>query len=268
MLLALALLDWSPPETLCRIADKRITESSGLAASRTQDGVFYTHNDSGDGPRVFRFDREGNVTGVFELPGVVARDWEDMASATLRQKPFLFVGDIGDNARAREWVTVYRFPEPTGPGGQVPSREAYRLTYPDGAHDCEALLVDPKTGDVVLVTKERTGPTFVFRFRPAGGGEYTLSRVCTLVVDTGGLGGRLVTGGDFAPDGRSVVLRTYSAALEFDVPDDRAWWKSVPRTIVTAPETQGEAVCFSRDGSHLLTTSEGSPCPVSIMKRL
>lgn len=42
-----------------RLQSDAISESSGLVASRTHDGVFWTHNDSGDAPRIFAIDRSG-----------------------------------------------------------------------------------------------------------------------------------------------------------------------------------------------------------------
>jgi hypothetical protein len=63
------------------------------------------------------------------------------------------------------------------------------------------------------------------------------------------------------------VLRTYSAALEFAAPTNFAdWIKSGPQQLRTALEQQGEAVCFSKNGKSLITTSEFSPCPVSILQ--
>ena len=35
--------------------------------------------------------------------------------------------------------------------------DALRLRYPDGPHNAEAMLVDPRTGDLVIITKVATG---------------------------------------------------------------------------------------------------------------
>ena len=60
-----------------RVETDAITELSGLAASRTRDGVFYTHNDSGDGARFFAIDRTGALLATYTLEGVDANDIED-----------------------------------------------------------------------------------------------------------------------------------------------------------------------------------------------
>lgn len=276
MTLALGLLlavgsvqgrEWGPPQLLAELSSQEITESSGIAASPTASGVFYTHNDSGDTARFFRFDKSGKVTGEWSLEGVSAIDWEDMASARVGGKSYLYLGDIGDNLRRRNSISVHRVEEPTGNSGSISPIETYTLKYPDAKRDCEALIVVPKTGDILLVTKARDNETVVYHVpAPRGSGTYTLKRVGNLKIDTGGFGGKLVTAADASPDGRHVVVRTYSGAVEFQVDGQfLSWVKASPSSIRLPLEVQGEAICYSADGTALLTTSEGVPCPVSIL---
>jgi hypothetical protein len=63
---------YSEPAVMCEIQDKQVNESSGIAVSTLTKGVYFTHNDSGDGPRFFRFDRTGSITGIFRLRGANA----------------------------------------------------------------------------------------------------------------------------------------------------------------------------------------------------
>ena len=55
-----------------RISDPRITESSGLAASKLHPGVYWTHNDSGDGPYVYAIDSATGTDGIrsFRMGGI------------------------------------------------------------------------------------------------------------------------------------------------------------------------------------------------------
>lgn len=253
------------PEAFCRIQDTAINESSGIAASPSGPGVFYTHNDSGDSARFFRFDKAGSVTGIFSLKGVTAVDWEDMASAKVGGASWLYFGDIGDNARVRKSISVHRVKEPNGPSHEISSVETFTLVYPDKARDCEALIVWPDSGDITLITKARDNETVVYTLKaPSRPGRSTLTKLAVIDVNTGGIGGKWVTGADVSPDGKHVIVRTYTGALEYDVPRNRDdWVKSSPRSVALASEGQGEAICFSVDGSSILTTSEGSPCVVS-----
>ena len=71
------------------------------------------------------------------------------------------MGDIGDNEATRAEINVYRVSEPTvpGPGGTAASAASERivLRYADGPHDAEALLVDARNGDLVIITKVAAG---------------------------------------------------------------------------------------------------------------
>jgi hypothetical protein len=258
---------WGAPQSLCTLDDRQVDESSGVAASGLTAGVFFTHNDSGDKPRFFRFKKDGKVDGEYSLKGAQAVDWEDMARAMVDGKSFLYFGDFGDNAEHRKSVTIYRAEEPTQTGSvELTKFDTYTVTYPDGAHNCEALFVR-SNGDIWVVTKNPGGNSEVFALaKPKATGSYSFEKVANLAIDTGGIGGKYVTGADISPDGKFVVVRTYSAALEFRVPQKfEDWVKASPTPIRTALEVQGEAIAYAKDGLSLVTTSEHAPCPVSLM---
>lgn len=66
-----AVADDGRPDRDFTIEDPRITESSGLAASRAHPGVYWTHNDSDDGPYVFAVDsRTGKTLATITMRGV------------------------------------------------------------------------------------------------------------------------------------------------------------------------------------------------------
>ena len=94
------------------IEDPRITESSGLAASRIHPGVYWTHNDSDDGPYVYAVDsRTGKTVATITMQGV--GEPRDVEAISLGPDGNLYVGDIGDNLDGSwDHVWIYRFPEP------------------------------------------------------------------------------------------------------------------------------------------------------------
>jgi hypothetical protein len=232
-------------EPLLRIGDSRVVESSGLAVSRRHPGVLWTHNDSGDAARVFAVGRDGRVLATLRFAGVEARDWE--AVAVGRDElggPALFVGDVGDNQGVWPSVTVYRAAEPARlRDATVPVRR-YRLRYPDGPRDAEALLVDPRSNRLYVTSKE-----------DAGGGLYRApARLRSDRVNLLRRVGRvppLVTDGAFSPDGRLLVLRDYLAAHLYRTSGGRL------ATVTLPLQPQGESVAFSADGRSLLAGSEG-----------
>lgn len=247
-----------------KLVDNQIGESSGVAQSLVDPNRFYTHNDSGDTARFFAFDTTGKSLGTFNVTNAKATDWEDMSAAKIDGKPYLFFGDIGDNKSKRMNITVYRVPEPTGAGGDVKADAAYTLTYPDGAHNAETLMVHPKTGNLYVVTKSDTGDSKVYELpAPRQAGNYTLKQIGSLVVSAPIKAGQLVTSGDISPDGSYVILRTYLAAFEYKVGSDfDNWMKEKPRAVAVAPLMQAEAIAYTADGKSLIETSEGKPCPV------
>ena len=267
----------TPPATLCgpleatvtgRVQTPEATELSGLVASPGQRGVLWTHNDSGDRPRIFAIAADGSLLADLDVPGAEAVDWEDIALGPDPGHPggrALYLGDIGDNRSARPAVDVYRVPEPRvatpGATGATAPAVRLRLHYPDGPHDAETLLVDPRTGELAIVTKQLSGESgvYVVRSPPADGGERTLRLVARLHLGLGGL----ATGGDVSADGRVVAVRTYTGFVA---------WRKRPRASLAATlqrtpchgrtsfpgERQGEALALDRHGVSFLTVPEGA----------
>src|SRR5690606_17919192 len=81
-----------------------LSESSGVAQTGP---LIWTHNDSGDVPRLFAFFEDGTLRGQFLIRGAQAIDWEDMCAFQRGGKRYLAVGDIGDNLANRQSVFVY-----------------------------------------------------------------------------------------------------------------------------------------------------------------
>jgi hypothetical protein len=224
--------------------DPQIDESSGLAASSFDD-TFYTFNDSGDSARFFRVDAHGSTVAVYTLRGATNVDWEDMSTGPDDAgRPLLYFGDIGDNDRVRKEIAVYVVPEPRGPSADV-TWTRYRFAYPDGAHNAEALLVDPRSHRIFIATKELLGNGKVYEAPP------TLSKTDINVLAPVGSDPPLTTSADFAPDGSRVVLLTYLGAFWAD--DVGAAWR---RFDVPLP-SQAEAIAYTRDGSSVLVGGEG-----------
>src|SRR5262249_15927325 len=82
----------------------------------------------------------------------------------------------------------------------------------------------------------------------------------------GALGEVVVTGAATSPDRHRVVLRTYTAAYEWDVPDCdvvKTITTTTPRLTALPDEPQGEAIAYSPDGKSFLTISD-EPGPTTM----
>src|SRR4051794_26971122 len=134
-----------PPATVdLAFRDPAIVESSGLVV---RDGLFLTVNDSGDSGRVFAVDASGATVGVTSWSPPPTDD-EALAPGP---PGTVWVGDIGDNAAARDSVQVLRVPY--GRGDRTVDPASYTLAYPDGPHDAETLLSQPGTGRLFIASK-------------------------------------------------------------------------------------------------------------------
>jgi hypothetical protein len=175
----------------------------------------------------------------------------------------VYIADIGDNGRERASIFVHRVPEPASiDTDETVEAETVVLSYPDGPHDAETLLVHPDSGDLYIVTKELSSRSFVYKAAAPLGDEMTLERVGTITIEDF-LSDR--TGGDISPDGTRVILSTYSAGYELSVPDGGTFddiWKQEPQPIDIGEHQQGEAITYSADGDSLFATSEGPHPPL------
>lgn len=263
-----------PEVVLGTLADDALLESSGLIVSRRDGGVLWTHNDSGDVPRLFAVARDGASLGTWTLD-VPEGDWEDLGWGTDPDTgaPLLFIGDTGSGDGDRESLRVYIIEEPVVDPAAEPAEHSVeswrtltlRLPEPLNAH---TLLVDPATGDLLLVSNAEDGCSVLLR-KPAphlDGDDVTLEALAELTFGTGALAGdTLVTGGDVTPLGERIVLRTRSEAWlwlrdgAFSVADAL---QTAPCPVPLPAQTLGEAVTFDiRDGG-VLTTSEGAHEPL------
>jgi hypothetical protein len=249
---------------LGRIESDALRELSGIAASRRNPGVLYVHNDSGDAPRIYAINEKAQLLGACNIQGVRARDWEDIAVGPGPEpnRPCVYIGDIGDNEAKRPEVVVYRVPEPkldpAVPFGQVRvgPADGLRFTYPDGPRDAETLLVDPLTRDIYIISKRDLSPRVYHAAYPQSTTQPTrLKQVALLPFGT------FPTGGDVAPDGRRVLVRSMFHAGLWERPAGEPLWRafSGPQAALPlADEPQGEAICCDSQGRGYFTISEGT----------
>lgn len=262
-------------QQLGTITDAEIVETSGVVASRRQTDVLWLHNDSGDGARVFAVRPTGETVTSYRLVGALAFDWEDLAlgPGPTPDVDYLYLGDIGDNPMLRAYVTIHRVPEPTVPASPTPAQDlegavALDLAYPDGPHDAETLLSDPRTGDLLIVTKEASGLSRVFRATaPIAEDETTtMEEIATLAFGSDPLpGNALATGGDIADDGSFAVVRTYSHAFAWRRPiglDLAAAFATEPCPLPALQDPDGEAIAVLPGRAGLVTISEGAMVPI------
>ncbi|MBI4584513.1 MAG: hypothetical protein HY717_10895 [Planctomycetes bacterium] len=261
-------VSYQDPVQVGKLASPLITECSGIAASRKSPGAFWVHNDSGDAARLFAIDQTGKLLAIVEFSGIEAGDWEDIAMGPgpVKGEDYLYIADTGNNGLSRADLRIHRLPEPSlrkvAAGGVLknpPPPVEIRFTYQDGSHDCEALAVHPRTGDLYLFTKK---PFWfgVYRLKApvANPKPMVAERVAQMSATD------LVTAADLSVDGRRLVIRTYFSLVEYSIGENTPFeeiFKTKGVYLKAPPDRQGESACYSLSGS-ILTISEGLEAPI------
>lgn len=268
---------YAKPAIAGTIKTGEITESSGIAASKCQAGIFWTHNDSDDGAFVYALNRTGEKVGTWKVAGAKNIDWEDIAAyQTPNGECFLYIGDIGNNTGKRGESTIYRVREPkVSAADKTSGRKNPRLTetaaaikfeFGDGRFDAETLLVHPQTADVYVLTKRLTGAAGVYKLPKNFSADKInrLEKVADFTVPA--IPNGFLTGGDISADGKRVVICDYFSAYEIILPDAAKnfddIWRENSSPVELGEREQGEAVCYSADGAAIYATSEKKNSPL------
>lgn len=237
------------------IKDPRITESSGLAASRLHPGVYWTHNDSDDGPYLYAVDSAtGDTVARLTLTGIGTP--RDVEAISIGPDNRIFVGDIGDNLGGT-WphVWIYELPEPKELRDQTVRATQYVVTYSDGARDAESLVVHPKTGRVYIVDKkEEGGHLYEGPAELSASGGNVFEPIAPVEL--------WATDAAFSPDGRQLAVRGYFGGIHYTWDDARDGKIERKERLSVPLQGQGESISYSADGSRLMYGSEGEQSPV------
>lgn len=257
-----------------------LDELSGLALSHADPKILWAHNDSGDGPYLFRVGLQGEDLGKLTVPGASNVDWEDIAAFDWQGRPALLVGDVGDNRGRREHVTLYAVSDP-GPGQALQLLWQLDVRYPDGPRDCEALAVDQAGGAIILVSKREPRP-HIYRVplpqqAPGPGTAVVASKLGEIgnippptladVIEDPVYGHdrAWVTALDIARSGRFAVLVTYKDAYLYRHAPGQDWgeaFQAAPLVIDLPQLRQTEAGAIGADERELYVSSETRPAPL------
>ncbi len=244
-----------------------LPELSGLAASRRHAGVYWAHNDSGHDLALYAIRENGTLVASFPLRGASAVDPEDIATgpcAAGSPRSCVYLADTGDNLHGRKRVQILRVEEPDDLRGRPLAAMPLPFTYADDTHDVEALLVDPRSAEVYLVTKTLFSLGDVYRvdgLRPRAFGYAVRLHAVEPPPDLDAL----TTAASVHPSGDRVLLRTYRFVWEFRRPGAERLADVLavrPTRVPTGGTGLGEAVAYAADGTGYLLGGEGDGSPL------
>lgn len=273
---------------LCQAVDKSLSELSGIVAHSSEKDVFWVHNDQG-APKIYAINAAGKVLTTVTLNTM---DFDDAEDISLGDGPeagrkYLYVGDIGKSRKKAGTVKIFRFKEPLA--GELANSEIsindpqlIRLKYSENKEiDFETQLIDPITGDLFLIQKDKFK---VFKAKHSdlmasnevlGSGSLQLLEV----RDNGSWDGKL-SGGAVSPDGTEILVRSATKAWLYTRSAGQTIDQALEKpalTISLEKEFNGEAITFDNLGMDFFTVSENlkkeenntaDPQPVFHYKRL
>lgn len=260
------------------LLDSQLAEVSGLAASRRHRNVLWLHDDGGNPARLFAVKTDGERLATLRIEDVTKTDWEDIAAFRLDGRDYLLIADTGDNGGLRRTLQLHVVEEPrTLENARLKPAWSIAFRWPDGARDCEAVAVDERTREILLISKKRQPPeVFTLPLAPRPGVR-TARRIGTLAgvpqpgaeeLRSNPRQARIVhqvTAADLSPDGRTLAVMTYRDLLLYPRREGQSW----AQAIAVAPSVralpwlpQAEALGWSADGKALYATGEFIPAPL------
>jgi len=252
-----ALLFAKTPQTYVLQTD-RLLEASGLARSLNNEDILFSHNDSGGEASVFAISTQGELISELRLEGAKNRDWEEIATwkDPSTKLPYIFVGEIGDNRARYKHLSFYRFAEPDISDSVIVIKDYDRIdfVYEDGARDAEAFFVEPKTGDIYIISKREEQVGIYLLPYPQKTGEILSAK------KLGSMQMSWVTAADISFNGKYILVKNYAGIRRFRVRNGNiskaliGKGKDMPYHL----EPQGEAICFDAKGKGYYTLSEAA----------
>ena len=247
---------------------RALDELSGLVASRRHPGIYWAHNDSGHDLTLYAIRETGKIEAMFPLLNVDAADPEDIGVGPCKRggaQTCIYVADTGDNLRSRSRVQLLRVLEPETLRSRRLVAEAFPFSYPDGAHDAEALLIDPRSADAFVVTKSIMSLGHAYRIEIGERGRPVRAVSVGPIAAATGFDA-LVTAASVHPSGTRLLLRTYRGVWELRRPGANGLaevLRAVPHAVPGgARHLQGEAVAYTTDGTAYLLGGEGDDTPI------
>lgn len=261
---------------LCVVQSPEINENSGIVRSQSTEDAIWTINDSGGSPKAYLFSSQsGKTLATADLVGAKNRDWEDIASFSSNEQNFIVVADVGDNLKTRQTCQLLIFPEPElepvdhddpdSTNFEIKDWTQINFEYADGPRDCEAVTVDIANRQIILFEK-------IFGNRKGTPGIYLLElpdEPTDKIVSAKRIGElpiKNITAMDISKDARRIIARTYVEGLLFVRDENQTWTEAFrdnqPKRFALPLQRQGEGICFAKDETKILCSSEFKKAPL------
>ncbi len=244
-------------ENVAILSTYDLVEASGMVASMAHKDRYWVINDSGNPAKVYLIDKKANIIRDYWINGAINLDWEDIAIYTDKSSGAgkVAIADIGDNFAIRDHIRLYIFDEAEtvhSSDTTISKVEMLMLKYEDGPRDAEALIIDPLTSEIFIITKRE--PNVRLYSAPLDFSADTIQ----LKLETT-LPFFLITAADITIDGTEILMKDYNAIYYWQ----RTPGETIPQTLLKPhellpyiPEPQGESIAWELNGNGFYTLSE------------
>ncbi len=252
---------YSPPFRY--LLPNEVEETSGLLYS---DNDFWTLNDSGNDPVIYRLDTaNGTIIQRITVLKATNVDWETLA----QDDDYIYIGDVGNNSGNRDDLGIYIVAKASIPSSGDASVNSNHITftysdYPgqkikrdDNNFDCEAMVC---IGDSLYLFSKNWGnqKTKLYRL-PKTPGNYTAELLYTFDAEG------LVTGADHYEEAKEITLLGYHKStkipffwLLFDYRDNIFFSGNKRRIdLISIVSNQSEGVTYTSNKNGIIS-SEGT----------
>ena len=241
----------------------QINECSGFVKSKNLPEIFWMHNDSGDKARIFAVKKDGNIVKAQKAGGgydgititlAKNQDWEDI---TADDEGNLIIADSGNNRNLRQNLAIYFVKEPN-PNEKSIARAYKKIpfhytdqdSFPPTNMNFDSEAIFWANGKLHLLSKHRSDSlTKLYRFDTL---DENKSNPLTPLSSFDIRG--LVTAADVSPDGKKLVVLTYSGVWLFETKGRSENYFKGRISWLPIVAKQCEGICF--DGETILISNE------------
>ena len=238
----------------------QLEQSSGLVGGLTNSDLIYICEGRNNPNEIHVFTQNADYRGKIVVVGATNIDWQDIAIGPGPQEGinYIYIGDIGDRQSNREFLSVYRFPEPDLSGQTAPfvvqSSGVERIDFTiSQKRDFQTLMVDPITKDIIVMG---TMQAMVYRLR------YPQSTSSKNKADYKGHHRlrREIKAGDISPDGKYVLIKDVGEIFKWDIPagEDpiKIMFEVAPTKVPYTAEIEGGALGWTANSNSYFTITD------------
>lgn len=226
-----------------------INESSGIVKAEG-DSLFWTNNDGGSKPTIYKITKKGDMVDSLYLPSTKNIDWEDLATDAAG---YVYIGDFGNNLNIRKDLKIYKLHP-----GQPQSIEQITYHYQDQEafpppseaknFDCEAFF--EHQGQLYLFSKNRGNKEVKMYTLPSKPGKYVAQVKDNVYLKS------QVTAADINPGENMFGLLSYGKVFLFQINNKELNFNH-PNVCIKLARGQAEALTFINDTDFIITNEKG-----------